>query len=122
MRVLYEKMKMQIKFSKQEVLLLGMILGFMILMCGGNLNSWVIEGNNGKMPFIADYNYIDKEYFSFNMTNKPRFWIFSDVIDIGDYILSIGDVLLYLGATIVIFFLALYEYVKLMEAKNIKRR
>lgn len=87
----------KIYFSKEEKYLLLISLFLFLMIIGGCLNEIVMDKNSNRMPFLADYSYKDEEYFSFNLnTNEiPKLWILSDIIPFKNYLLSVGDVLLF---------------------------
>ena len=61
----------------------------------------VTKENYGLMPVLSDENFMDDVHFSFNLDNKPNFWILSDIFPIDFYFrtgfLSFGDILIFIG-------------------------
>jgi len=111
---------MKIKVTLTERVLLWDIFCTYLFIFGLFSNTLVIKSNNDKMPFLSDYKYEDNEHFSFQIENKPKFWIFSDIIPAGDYIFSIGDILMFQGILTIPFLLSLYLYLKIKKSKRKK--
>lgn len=109
---------MKFKLSKEEKILGSIIICLVVVMYGGVFNLWAQEANGGKMPFLANYHYIDNEYFSFTFQNKPSLWFLSDIIPHGNGICSIGDVLMWQGLFVFPLLAGLYAYIKLKDARK----
>lgn len=84
-------------------------------MIGATMNAFTSKYNNNKMPVLTNYHFEDNTHFSYQDKSKVKLWIFSDIIPIGEYMYSIGDILLYLGmmvnVTLIIYFT--YKYITL---------
>lgn len=101
--------------SKIELVLLLIIVSLSIMMLGVTSNIVVLDKNNCKMPFIANYIYEDGTHISFNMDQKPELWYLSDIIKIGRRKISVGDVLMWGGFVALIIFSSSYIYLKSKE-------
>jgi hypothetical protein len=104
------------------------LIGSAFILIGTGMNKLVMFFNNGKMPVFPSLSYltgyVKKETFSqINDIHvlggaDTKLVIFSDIIDVGGSILSIGDVLIYLFTGIIVY-ATLVELNK-RENKNFK--
>lgn len=78
------------------------LIPFVIFLLGMNFNASVEYTNGGRMPvFEKDYRDTE-EHFSFNEWNEVSNPHLSDIIKIGNYIYSIGDLLMYIGGVLMV--------------------
>jgi hypothetical protein len=112
-----EKRRIKIVLTDNEIILFMIIIFLFVVLCGVASNIWVLKVNHGKMPFFADYEYEDGIYFSFNEV-KPKLWMLSDIISIGNYMASVGDFIILFGGLGFIFFIFVFIYKKRKEAKQ----
>lgn len=89
------------------------IIGSIFIFIGSFLNKIVISANNGKMPVFPKLSYItgyinDKSFINANDVHAlgneaTKFKFFSDIIDIGYSVMSIGDICIRLFGVIIIY-------------------
>lgn len=89
-----------------------LILFCMALISSGSImNFGVIIHNEGKMPVYSSQNYTTKEYFSFQNFSEVRYPHFADVIRVGSYVMSIGDVIIYFAFLFLIYVLVRHKVI-----------
>ena len=77
-------------------------LGFMLLSIGATLNLFVIKYNNNKMPIkISDFVFNTQCYKSFQDKSEVNFWWLGDIINLGFAVVSIGDIIAFVGILII---------------------
>jgi len=89
------------------------IVGSLFVFAGTLLNNFVISQNGGKMPVYPNFSYFTG-YVNPRAFEKiqgihvlggedTKFWILSDIIDIGWSVLSIGDIFIRVLAFLVVY-------------------
>lgn len=77
------------------------------------MNLAVITFNGGKMPVKIYHEYLDSDrHFAFTDNNEVQNWWLADVIKIGYYYVSIGDIIMILGTLSMIIILGVNIYDK----------
>jgi len=82
------------------------------------MNLLAISDNGGRMP-VKDLGYETDRHFSFEENSEVKYWFFSDIIYIGNYIASIGDIGMVIGVILsgIFCFLNMKDYIKHKIAK-----
>ncbi len=80
------------------------LIGSAFVIAGTLLNNFVMAQNGGKMPVFPNFSYItgyaNPQSFSKTQgihilgTAQTKWWVLSDILDIGWSVLSIGDILI----------------------------
>jgi len=96
---------MIIKKYERFILLLSLMMMSLILpYFGGALNNLVVSANNG-MPVLTDYQLQSPNtHFIYSNFNQVHYPILTDIITIKNTHYSIGDILIYSGLFLVVFF------------------
>ncbi len=98
------------------------IIGSLFVFAGSALNNFVMAQNNGKMPVFPNFSYITgyadpaaiERINGIHVLGRTdmNWWFFSDVIDVGWSVLSVGDMLIR-----VFVLLTIYKTIKVMNLK-----
>lgn len=104
------------KKLKKRLIYMSIILNFFLLF--GIMNLLAISDNGGRMP-VKDLGYETDRHFSFEENSEVKYWFFSDIIYIGNYIASIGDIGMVIGVILsgIFCFLNMKDYIKHKIAK-----
>lgn len=81
------------------------VLAIMVMMIGTTANTFVMTENECKMPVKLNYwGELDEEHSAYYDNTQVKHHYLSDIFDVGNYIVSIGDILLIggLGSFIII--------------------
>jgi hypothetical protein len=71
---------------------------FFIMIFGGFMNTTAVNSNGGRMPVYApNIEYSDSTWFTYSNFDNVKFPMLTDVINIGNKYISIGDIFLYMG-------------------------
>ena len=73
-----------------------------------------MKDNSCRMPVKSDIKFSEEEYFSFQNNSQVNNWFLSDVIYLGNRIISVGDIFLYFGGGISVI-LGIYSLVILIS-------
>ena len=82
---------------KRDFFLIMFLIFFIIVVFGGELNSFVVSENNCRMPVKSNYIFKDDTHFSYIDKEDINFYLLADNIDIGVGIASIGDLIMFVG-------------------------
>lgn len=115
---------MQIRFknlNKKQLTKLWVMLDVIVLvygLCllvsvgGGNLNDFVVDNNNGKMPVslksfntLSDFkiSYMeDQDHFSYEKSSEVKYPLLTDIIAFHSAVYSIGDIMMYISEGIAV--------------------
>ena len=78
------------------------------ILIGAIFNLYVMVNNNSKMP-VSCCGYEDNIHFNYNpYNNSVKYTILSDRYPIYGEILSVGDILMFLGLTITIMYFIIF--------------
>ncbi len=97
-----------------------------VVIVGSICNDLAKQSNGGKMPVLIDYELSSNRHFSYMDKNTVNYWYLTDIVYLGDYILSIGDILMIsaflsqIGLVIVSFYMAFTRKLYQEEVKNAK--
>lgn len=94
----------------------------LILMIVGMLcNTLVIARNDGRMPvYTKDYNLSTKEHFTFTKKSEVNDFFCTDRFKLLGNIMSIGDIIIYLAAILIIIRYSLYIILVFKQRKRKK--
>jgi len=83
----------------------------------------VMVSNGGLMPVESYYSgEIDEEHFAFKNKEEIKFYWYADIIGIGNYKASLGDLFMITGISLVIGFFVTYNVMVWRAWKNGKTR
>lgn len=98
------------------------LIGSALIFIGSIMNNFVMAQNGGKMPVFPNFSYITG-YVSDDAlakikgihilgTTQSKWWILSDIIDVGWSVLSIGDLFIHTFALLII-----YQTIKVLNMR-----
>jgi hypothetical protein len=95
-----------------------------LVLCivGLTMNMEATNKNGGRMPVLWDAHYESDRHFTYQNISEVKAWIFTDIITIGENILSVGDLFIYFGMLSYIFFVIVFIKNKLVTKKRRKKR
>jgi len=79
-----------------SIFIIVIVSAFLFVLIGAVLNQTAVSANGGKMPVYNSYGE-DDQHFGFDNKEDVKHFYLTDIIPIGDYALSIGDILLFSG-------------------------
>ena len=91
------KSKIVPDYKKMFYLMTFMFIFFTVTVVGGLCNTIVKESNGGRMPVYMEYEMSSDRHFSYFDKTSVNHWYFTDIIELGDYMASFGDILMFLG-------------------------
>ena len=112
-----EKNKNLNQFEKLEKNFLILNFFVLVLFCivmvliGSGMNFAVMLNNNGKMPIYTSYEFTDETYFSFQdfSSEGVNYPYLADIIWLKNYVVSVGDIIIYLSFFFLIVVLVSYR-------------
>lgn len=105
-------MKNNINYKKAFYYIIFLFFSLTIANVGVLFNFIAITSNAGKMPFLFEYSYSSNTHFSFQNMSEVNNSFLTDIIPVGSILYSIGDLILYLGSTIMIILLIFMSFGK----------
>lgn len=91
------KHKYIINYKNAFYFMVAEVTLLIIMMVGGSMNFLAITENQGRMPFLAEFNYESKSHFSYQVKEEVNYWFFTDIIKISYSYWSIGDFIMILS-------------------------
>lgn len=74
-----------------------MFVAFSLSFLGITFNFNAIVENGGRMPVLSAFHFETDSHFTYEVKDSINYWYLTDIIQFGDYIYSVGDVLIYLA-------------------------
>jgi len=83
--------------TKREIYLLGVCLSLFALVIGITFNFVAVVENEGKMPVLMSglKERIETDNHFYHSDKQVNYYYLTDILDVGDYIISVGDVLIF---------------------------
>ena len=83
--------------EKRIIHMFFVVMFFNIVIVGGMLNIYAIATNGGRMPFRWEHPYESPTHFSFQENDEVIHYQLTDIYEINDYHISIGDFFMLFG-------------------------
>ena len=86
------------RITKETLIIFTLtVISLMIMFIGGASNMTVTNSNEGRMPFLADYNHHSDTHFSYQNGSTVKYLYLTDRFFLLNQYWSIGDFLLISG-------------------------
>ena len=83
-----------------------LLIGLAFAITGMAFNFHAVQSNNGLMPVVSDFNFDSDKHFRISDVNEINYLQLSDIYRIGGNVWSIGDFLMLIG--LIFLFLSTY--------------
>ena len=102
--------------TRREKYLLGIIICLILAQIGTNLNIFVKESNNNKMPIFVQGNKVslDDKHFTYTALDKVNYPFLTDIFNLpfGVGIMSIGDLIIWISSFTSLYFILCFIWRK----------
>ncbi len=94
-------MKFLDQIRDRGILFFVLFLGMFIVYIGASFNFLAVLENGGRMP-VQGIPATYEKHFAFEDKDEVNFYYFTDIIKIRNYYVSIGDIILLMGAMVLV--------------------